>query len=239
MHIFKLCEGIKARACNNSSMPEQPNWHTNAKELAQQLWNGRKVKGSYGTHFVKKIATYGGTPEQPKYLVAQAVGKMTFANYWRMGKHSKVLVAYPKPQDAENFATEHDPLSGTPRKYFNGSVGAMHARHDHRLLGFGGSIDIDFMEGTPVGLVPNLTHAKASKYGGWRQHLLEWLFGYAKKRRVKTVRFRVIHDVWEKELGKGKEIFIENARKHGYEIEEPKKEHKIPGGDYFVTATRA
>lgn len=247
MHIFKLClqgnsqvNAFKNLLEERDCMKQQLNWHTDAQQLAQQLWNGKKVPGSFGTHFVKKIATYGGTRKEPKYLVAQAIGKMSFANYWRLTKHSKVLAIYPKPEDAANFATPHDPLSGTPRKYFNASIGAMHARHDHRFLGFGGSIEIDFMEGTPVGLVPKLTHTMASKYGGWREHLLDWLFSHAKKRRVSTVKFRVTHDEWGKERGKqSKQIFFRKAIEHGFQVEEPKLEHRTPGGDYFVTATKA
>ena len=222
--------------CRKSVVKEQLNWREHATQLAEQLWRGKKVPGSDGPHKLKKVITMGGTPKDPKYLIAKAVGRIKVASYWHVENDSHLLAVYPRARDVEKFTSKFDMLTGVPRKYFNGSIGAMHARHHAHLLGFGGKIDIEFLEGTRVAMTPGLTHTLASKYGGWREHLLQWLFNHARKRRVKTIRLRITHDEFDQQRGgRTEQIFRQTAQKHGFEIGEP---NKVDGTDYFLVAQK-
>lgn len=104
---------------------------------------------------------------------------------WQARPYSHVLVYYPHPRHAGLFEQ-----SGAKRRSFGpsdafpGSVGALH------YMDVKGSIVVHWIQGSfKQGEPKGLTRGIASKYGGWKKHLLEEMFRRAERTGAGQIRF--------------------------------------------------
>jgi hypothetical protein len=135
-------------------------------------------------------------------------------------KSSRRFVYYPRPEDLELFqAASRNVRDGGPAKeYFAGvgSVELFEVVHNKWCIEY---IQSHFIQGNPS----ELTREIATKYGGWRQRVLDVVFKEAlKKQKVPTIQFNVPVKVMSGVISKGYEnrmnIFEAVAKANGFEI---------------------
>lgn len=126
-------------------------------------------------------------------------------------KEIQNLIYYPKPSEALRFilASEHK-TAGDPGKFFPGSVGVIGLTQKDLLFG---EAHVEYIQGCfNFKESPELTRSLATKHGGWRQHLLDYLFKELSSQKIRTITYSPLNRIQEM-------IFREVAVKNSFEVE--------------------
>jgi hypothetical protein len=100
-------------------------------------------------------------------------------------------IYYPKPSEALRFAEamKHMPAKDIAQNY-PGSVGIVFGELQPECELFR-LAKVDAIQGSfSKKKCPELSQFLTSKHGGWRQHVLGWFFGMAKRENIQRVTFR-------------------------------------------------
>lgn len=191
-----------------------------AERTALALWG--EGRASNELHALERVREAG------RGLIARAEERELKT---RMFPDSFHLVYYPRPEHARQLAENQAYLvEHGPAEAFPGSVGSMHAVFGQ------GRLKILTLQGSFRQKKPELPRALATKYGGWRQHLLHEAFEFAKRVGMEEVELWVptpATPFYKTQLGsKNAEVFKSLAAKHGYsvtvELEDTVRVKKIP-----------
>ena len=135
------------------------------------------------------------------------------ATYW---------IYYPKKEHFQTFKKAVKFVRpGGPASLSPGSVGVIKTEHlnpnsNYRAI-FIKTMQSSFMTGKPS----KLNRSLATKYGGWRQHILDEIFAQVLKEKI-GVAFEIPEIQGEKPNSPRErmKIFIDAAKRHGFKVQE-------------------
>ncbi len=213
--------------------PSLKTWLRGVRRANESFWiqaeSGRSLETPHPRTEAKNVLQ--STKRGPG-VVARVTRKRTFAD--REVIHAAY---YPRPEHSDAFAARQRLHlvfpAGPTQTRFPGAVGVIQANADHEKK----TLEIHNLQGgykqktSEEGLrllakheAPPLTRALASKYGGWRQHLLDELFEYANAHGLGKVEWngeyydenRHVHCV---PRAAARTDFSKIAQKHGFAVE--------------------
>lgn len=169
------------------------------------LWTEKAKAAEIGSLALRRVGFIFGGNRQKKGMIVEAESNIVEGrHYW---------VYYPKPSEAVLFAlaSEHARYGG-PGDYFRGSVGVISGTVDNKAVS-SRNAHIDFMQGNfAFSNSSELSRSLVSKHGGWRQHLLGYLFKEGPSQGIKRIDFEPRSKIQE-------DIFAGIAKKNGFEVE--------------------
>jgi len=184
-----------------------------SRQLVSSLWNSKTHNLDTPFDCIRKTSfVFGGKKEKKQKNAIIVETESPFGIYsW---------IYWPKPSDALRFALARKYLvRGGYADAYPGSVGVVTGSISEGgsfLYGqFHKTLILGSMQGCFRQKANELSRSLVDKHGGWRQHILEYIFQQCPKQGVGKVSFVPRTEIQKK-------IFVDTAEKNGFELESAK-----------------